>query len=305
MELFAEYVAKTLGVKLPDGYVRFMEKYGRKLPADPVNQESWVSGLGDSAFVVGTTQAFRAEIPHFSMENVVIGYSGIKTIVINKVYETVDTYVMLNTRDGRVLSVDSLGAVEAIAEGFDEWIGAELHRAELREKYDSTLTVVLFDDVLKAEEARATMAKLQRRGHIDIEDAVVVVKEADGTTKYRQTHKMTKKGAALGSAVGLVVGALLALPLLGGVLGAVTGAVSAALEDTGIEDNFIKELASHFKPGSSALFILVRKSQPYKVLDACRGFGGKVLATSVSKEKAAMLQACLDDARQKADQNRG
>jgi hypothetical protein len=63
MGSFAVYAAKTLGVKLPGEYVSFMEKYGKKLAADPINQKSWVSRLGDADFVVGTTLAFRARYP--------------------------------------------------------------------------------------------------------------------------------------------------------------------------------------------------------------------------------------------------
>jgi len=66
---FVEYVAESLEVKLPEEYAKFIKRYGEKLAVDPVNQESLVSGLGDSAFVVGTTQAFRARRPHFPMEN--------------------------------------------------------------------------------------------------------------------------------------------------------------------------------------------------------------------------------------------
>jgi len=138
--------------------------------------------------------------------------------------------------------------------------------------------------------------KLQHHEYIDFEDIVVVVKEADGAIRHHQTHKTAKKGAASGSITELVAGALLELPLLGAVLGAVRGAISAVPEDTGIDDDFIQKLSANFKPGTSALFALVDKIQPDKVLESFRGFGGKVLVTSISREKAANLQAYLDDA---------
>ncbi|MGC9965860.1 MAG: DUF1269 domain-containing protein [Syntrophobacteraceae bacterium] len=295
MGLFAEYAAKAMGLKLPAEYLRFMEKYGKKLVSDPINQESWVSGLGDVDFVVGTTLAFRASIPNFSVENVVIGYLGIKTIVINRTYEEIDTYVMLNTRDGKILSVDSRGVEETIADGFDAWVGSELLRAELKEKYESTLTVVMFDEELKAEKARANLMKLQRRGHIDIEDMVVVVKDQDGTARYHQMHKPARKGGLAGSITGLIVGSIFFSPLIGAVLGAITGAVSASLADMGIDDQFTKDLSQKFKPGCSALFALVRKADPERVGEAFLGFGGKVLVNSISAEREAAIQALLDE----------
>jgi uncharacterized membrane protein len=298
MESFEEYTAKTLGVKIPEEYASFMEKHGRKLAADPVREKSWVSGLGDRDFVVGTTQAFRALTPQFPPENVVIGYLGMKRIVINRTYEEIENYLVLNSQDGKILSVDSRGVLEAVSDSFEEWVGPQLQRAELKEKYESTLTVVLFDDELKAEDARVNLAKLKRQGYVDLEDVVVVVKKADGTITYRQTRKRAGKGGAAGSVTGFVVGALLMQPLLGAVVGALTGAISASLVDTGIQDNFITDLAANFQAGSSALFALVRKSEPEKVLETFQGFGGKILVTSMSEERATALQAHLDSDRE-------
>lgn len=291
---FDEYVAKSLGVKVPEEYSRFMKRYAKKLAADPINQESWISGLGDSYFVVGTTLAFRDWIPHFLQENMVIGYLGTKTVIIDKTNESIDNYLILNTKDGNIFSMDFLGVQEIMADSFEDWVRPELLRAKLKEKYQRTFTVVLFDDELKAEEARLKLMHLRREGYIDLEDAVVAVKEERGQTRFHHMNKMPIKGGAVGSVTGLIVGALLLHPLLGAAFGAVTGAVSAELGDAGIENHFIEDLAANFKPGSSALFALVHKSQPDKVLEGFRGFGGKILVSSMSKEKTARLQACLD-----------
>ena len=293
-------MAETLGVKLPEEYVRFMEKYGKKLPTDPISRQSWVLGLGDAIFAEGTTLAFRSKIPNFSLEHVVIGYLGIKEVVIDKMNEEIDNYVMLNTQDGKILSVDSFGATKIMADGFEDWAGLEILAAEFRDKYENTLIVVLFDDEPKAEEVRANLLKLQRKGYVDLEDIVVVVKEADGKVRHHQNNKMAKKGGVVGSLTGLIVGALMLHPLLGAVLGGVAGAITASLEGTGIENNFIMDLAANFKPGSSALFTLVIKAQPEKVVENITGFGGKILVTSLSKEKAAELQTALDAAQGKA-----
>jgi uncharacterized membrane protein len=300
-----EKLAKTLGVKLPEEYTRFMEKHGNKLSNDPISRQSWVLGMGDAYFVEGTTQAFRSNIPNFPPENVVIGYLGIKTIVINKANEEIDAYVMLNTHDGKILSVDSLGAREVIADSFEDWAGSEILAAELRNKYESTLTVVLFDDELKAEEARAKLLKLQRQGYIDIEDIVAVVRQGDGTWKRHETHEMAKKGGVVGSLTGLIVGALMLHPLLGVLMGAAAGAVTASYADVGIEDEFIRHLAKDFKPGSSALFTLFMKAQPEKVLEAFQGFGGKILVTSMDKEQVARLKATLDPVKESVSKNQG
>jgi hypothetical protein len=138
--------------------------------------------------------------------------SASKTIIVNKAYEEIDEYLMLNTRDGSILAVDSFGATNRLAASFEEWVGPELFRARLREKYTSNLTVIVFDDELKAEEARLKLLKLQCSGFIDLEDAVVVVKEADGRVRYHQMHRPARRedlrGVSRGSSLAASFSAL-------------------------------------------------------------------------------------------------
>ena len=86
---------------------------------------------------------------------------------------------------------------------------------------------------------------------------------------------------------------LLMNPLLGAAVGAGAGALSGKLSDVGINDQFIKELGETITPGTSALFVLVRKATPDKVLGALQGFGGKVLKTSLTADKEEELQNAL------------
>jgi uncharacterized membrane protein len=301
MEHFAQAASEVLGVRLPEEYTSFMETYGKRLPEDPVSKESWIVGLGSYDFVIGTTLAFRSELPHFRKEHVVIGYAGTKTIIVDKVYEEIDEYLMLDTRDGSIAAVDSLGATKKIAAHFEEWIAPDLLRATLRDKYTSNLTVIVFDDEHKAEEARLKLLELRSKGFIDLEDVVVVVKEQDGTARYHQMHRLARKGGIAGSITGLIVGSILLSPVIGAVLGAVTGAISASLYDMGIDDQFMRDLSQKFKPGCSALFTLVRKADFDHVGEEFRGFGGKVLVNSVSKESEAALQKLIDATGERAD----
>jgi uncharacterized membrane protein len=43
--------------------------------------------------------------------------------------------------------------------------------------------------------------------------------------------------------------------------------ISGKLSDIGVDDKFMKELAETFKSGASALFVLVRRATPDKVLE--------------------------------------
>ena len=161
----------------------------------------------------------------------------------------------------------------------------------------STLAVIGYDNEFKAEEVRLTLRKLQKDYLIDLEDAVVAVKDAQGKVKLHQAINLTAAGAVSGGFWGSLIGLMFLNPLLGAAIGAAAGATSGALADVGINDKFMKDLAATMSPGSSALFVLVRKSTPDKVLAELQGSGGKVLKTSLSHDDEAKLQAALSAAK--------
>lgn len=160
----------------------------------------------------------------------------------------------------------------------------------------STLIVVGYKDIHKAEEVRLQLWKLQRDYLLDLEDAVVVVKDDKGKVKLHQAVSLTSAGAVSGGFWGSLIGLMFLNPLLGLAVGASAGAVSGALTDVGINDNFMKELGATLTPGSSALFVLLRNptAAPDKVLEELKGTGGTILKTSLSHEDEAKIQAALN-----------
>ena len=156
----------------------------------------------------------------------------------------------------------------------------------------SDLMVIGFPDEFKADEVLLDLRKLEREYLIDLEDAAIVVRNKDGKVKVRQSQELVTSGALNGGFWGLLIGLIFLEPLLG-LLGAAMGALSGALTDIGIDDNFIRELGNTIEPGTSAIFVLVRKSTPDKVLEDLSKFEGKVLQTSLSHEDEAKLQAAL------------
>ncbi len=157
----------------------------------------------------------------------------------------------------------------------------------------STLVVVEYEDQYKAEEVRLKLIKMQKDFLIDLGDAVVAVKDDKGKVKLHQAVNLTAKGAMSGGFWGALIGLIFLNPLLGVAMGATAGAVSGALTDVGINDGFMKELAGGLAAGNSALFVLVRKATPDKVLEELKGTGGKVLKTSLTHENETKLQAAL------------
>ena len=130
---------------------------------------------------------------------------------------------------------------------------------------------------------------------IDMEDAVVAVKDTEGNVKLHQAVNFTAAGAVSGGFWGSLIGLLFLNPLLGAAVGAGAGAVSGALTDVGINNDFMKQLAEGLKPNTSVLFVLVRKSTPGKVLEEIKRYGGHVLQTSLSHDDEEKLQAALNE----------
>ena len=165
------------------------------------------------------------------------------------------------------------------------------------------LVAIAFEKPDEADRVLTELARLQKEYLIDLEDAVVAVRQPDGKVQLKQSINLIGVGAASGGLSGAFWGSLVGLLFLnplagfavGGLVGAGSGALSGSLVDYGIDDIFIRSLAETLQPDTSALFVLVRKAQPEKVLAELSGFRGKVLRSSLSPDQEARLQAAIAD----------
>ena len=162
----------------------------------------------------------------------------------------------------------------------------------------SHLVAVVFEDEATAFEMRAALIKMQKEYLIELEDAVVVTKDLKGKTRLDQAVNLTAAGAVGGGFWGMLIGMIFLNPLLGAAVGAGAGALSGKLNDIGINDKMMKDIGQSFKPGSSALFVLVRRATADKVLAGLSSFTGKakVFQTSLSKDDETALREVLESA---------
>lgn len=160
----------------------------------------------------------------------------------------------------------------------------------------SELIVFACKDDATAYEMRAALAKMQKNYLIEMEGIVVVHKDDAGKVKLDQAFNLPAQGAVGGGFWGLLIGLLFMNPLLGAAVGAGAGAISASLTDIGINDQFMKDLGETLKPGSAALFVLLRKVTSDKLLEGLGEFSGraKVLQSSLSKDQEADLRAVVE-----------
>ena len=181
------------------------------------------------------------------------------------------------------------------------------------------LTVVSFKkDMFRASTVLNKLIDMDDDWVVDLRDAVAVYRDYSGNLRMDQSYQMTTgEGAAWGALWGGLVGSLVAIPftagasaavaagalaagtLGGGALGATTGALDATWwkEDLGISNDFVDEVGHAIEPGDSAIFALLRSSDPEFVAAQFRGYGGTVINTSLNKTQADKVQAFLDGKR--------
>jgi uncharacterized membrane protein len=151
-------------------------------------------------------------------------------------------------------------------------------------------------DVMKA------LSRLQTEHVIELADLAAVTKEQDGKLRLVQSRDLVAAGAVGGAAAGVLggavwgglIGLLFLAPLLGMVAGMAGGALSGKFSDYGINDQFMKDLGAQLQPGGSAIFLLINKMTPDRVLEELGKYGGKVLRTSLSRQVEADLQAAIE-----------
>src|SRR5215468_10175958 len=160
----------------------------------------------------------------------------------------------------------------------------------------ANLVAIAFPEPSKAFELRARLIDLQKEYLIEMEDIVVVTRDANGKVQLHQAANLTALGAVGGGFWGMLIGMIFLNPLLGFAVGAGAGALSGKFTDIGLNDQMMKDIGQSFKPGSSGLFVLVRKVTVDKVLEGLKDFAGKgkIFQTSLSKDDEDALRHVLE-----------
>jgi uncharacterized membrane protein len=156
------------------------------------------------------------------------------------------------------------------------------------------LIVLGFDNEQDAFQMRDKLISLQKQQLISLADAAIVIRDSKGKPKIKQLHSLVGAGALGGAFWGMLIGLLFWAPWLGLAAGALGGAIGGKFTDVGVDDKFIKEVGEKIEPGHSALFLLVTRSTPDKVLPELSSFNATVIQTSLSNEDEARLRAAFE-----------
>lgn len=176
------------------------------------------------------------------------------------------------------------------------------------------LLVVGFPGIHRASEVLDQVRKLDDSYEIHLRDAVAIYRTNDGQLRLDQSVLPTsEEEAGWAGLLGGLLGGLLVAPFTAGAsaaaavaavgAGAVTlGATGAIIgsEDAadwkrayGISEEFTREVGGMVQPGQSAVIVLARAKNQDQVIERFRGYGGKVLRTTLSADSAKKLQATL------------
>lgn len=159
-----------------------------------------------------------------------------------------------------------------------------------------SLVVFGFDDQLKAQEMLTALTRMSSEGTLLLHDAVFVTRTEKGKIRVVPTTDPSPGQAAWGGAFwGVLFGTLLFVPVLGLAIGAGTAALAAKLTDTGIPDDFIKQLRTSVVPGKTYLSVLVSHVNGPKALEEMKRWAGmtEMITANLSPEQSAALSEAL------------
>jgi uncharacterized membrane protein len=155
----------------------------------------------------------------------------------------------------------------------------------------SQLVAIAYPDLPTAEQVVANVGRLQAGHEIELDDLVIVERREDGKIKLHQPS-LAGRGAVGGALWGGLIGLIFFMPLFGIAIGAASGAAAGAFSDTGVDDNFMKQLGEELTPGNAAVIALIRNISLDKVLDQIK-IPGRVIQTSLDDAAEERLQQAL------------
>ena len=158
----------------------------------------------------------------------------------------------------------------------------------------SDLVAIAYPDLDTAKQVVANLDRAQKAHLIALDDAVIVERQSDGKVKLHQPS-LAGVGAASGALWGGLIGLIFLVPLFGMAIGAASGAIAGHFTDSGVDDNFMKQLGAELEQGGAAVILLVRQVSADKVLPEIK-IQGKVIQTSLSNDDESALRDALEAA---------
>lgn len=156
----------------------------------------------------------------------------------------------------------------------------------------SELVIANYHDPLRASQVLDTLRYWHAEWSLDLEDAVVFVKRADGKAQLLAMYS-SEHQSQVGDFLSTLV-EMLFLPIAGpeGAANRQQGnearkgagrAINAAWwRQMGLADEFVHQVRRMIRPGDSALLLFIRMADPDQMIDEIHRYGGRLLQASVT-----------------------
>ncbi|HKA67942.1 MAG TPA: DUF1269 domain-containing protein [Actinomycetes bacterium] len=152
--------------------------------------------------------------------------------------------------------------------------------------------VAAFESEGEAGDALRDIRAMDREGSIQLIDAAVVVRGADGKVRFEETadpsgRKWAKRGAIAGGLVGLIFPPSI---IASAAIGAAGGGVWGKIRDKGFQDSDLQSLGESLAPGTSAIIAVAEDHMIERLQRGIEGYQ-KIARHPVSAEAAAVIVA--------------
>lgn len=152
--------------------------------------------------------------------------------------------------------------------------------------------IAVFDNEEQAGVALADFRAMDREGSIELIDAAIIVRQADGKVRFEETadpsgRKWAKRGAIAGGLVGLIFPPSL---LVSAAVGAAGGGVWGKIRDKGLQDSDLEAIGQSLEPGNSAIIAIAEDRVIQRLQRGLEGYQ-QLARHAVSAEAAAAIVA--------------
>lgn len=159
-----------------------------------------------------------------------------------------------------------------------------------KSQYEVILAV--FEDEATAKKAYNDLHKAEKDKKVDLENVVLIHKEAEGKIDLKEdAEKIAGEagiGALVGGALGLLAGPVGVITL--GAAGAVLGGLSAKLDDAGFDDTRLEMLGETLEPGNSAILAVFESKYTEKLVQEFKNRGARVAIEDLPSDFKQILE---------------
>jgi len=154
------------------------------------------------------------------------------------------------------------------------------------------VVLAVFEDEATASKAYKDLQKAEKDKKVDLENVVLIHKEAEGKIDVKEAAEKISGEAAIGALVGGALG-LLAGPvgvITFGAAGAALGGLSAKFDDVGFDDERLEMFGETLEPGKSAILAVLESQFSEKLVQELKNRGAQVAVEDLPKDFGQILE---------------